>query len=457
MKKKAIRILALLLLCAGTLLPALAANTGLTAVPTSSSVIVDGKTVAFDAYNVEGNNYFKLRDLAYVLSGTDKQFAVAWDSANNAISLTSGMEYTPVGGEMTAGASGNKTAVLTTSKIYLNGDEAQFTAYNIAGNNYFKLRDIGGAFDFGVTWDGAKNTIVIDTSRPYTPENTAVPANKTGNTPGNINNGGFAAIQGDTIYCLNSGDFYIYSMKADGSDERKLNNNRSFCINVVGDTIYYINMDDGFSIYGMNLDGGNRRKLGSDAAARVTVIDSMIYYINDGDGSGIYSMRTDGSGRQKVSGDYSVHLNVAGDTIYYVSMNDGRGIYSMKTDGSGKKKLADGTAYHINVVGDRIYYIDGYFQNNRICSMKTDGSDVRQIYSGGDARNANVSGDRIYYYDREDYGIHSIKLDGSDRRKIVSDDEVRLDEEINVTGGWLYFTKGNDTENDFEMFRIKVS
>jgi uncharacterized repeat protein (TIGR01451 family) len=43
-----------------------------------------------------------------------------------------------------------------------------FTAYNIEGNNYFRLRDIGEALDFGVTWDSAKNTVVIDTSKGYT-------------------------------------------------------------------------------------------------------------------------------------------------------------------------------------------------------------------------------------------------------------------------------------------------
>ena len=45
-----------------------------------------GEKKAFDAYNIEGSNYFKLRDLAYVLNGTDKQFEVGWDAAANAIS-----------------------------------------------------------------------------------------------------------------------------------------------------------------------------------------------------------------------------------------------------------------------------------------------------------------------------------------------------------------------------------
>ena len=64
--------------------------------PSASTVLVDDKNVAFDAYNIADNNYFKLRDLAYTLSGSAKQFEVGWDGANNAISLTSGQPYTVV-------------------------------------------------------------------------------------------------------------------------------------------------------------------------------------------------------------------------------------------------------------------------------------------------------------------------------------------------------------------------
>ncbi|MDR1574019.1 MAG: hypothetical protein LBS24_06885 [Clostridiales Family XIII bacterium] len=141
-----------------------------TAKPTASTVIVGGESVAFDAYNINDNNYFKLRDLAFTLSGTEKQFEVGWDSANNAIALTSGKAYTSVGGEMEGKGADDKTAAPTSSKIILDSKEVSLTAYNIGGNNYFKLRDIGAAFDFGVDWDGAKNTIVIDTSKSYTPE-----------------------------------------------------------------------------------------------------------------------------------------------------------------------------------------------------------------------------------------------------------------------------------------------
>jgi hypothetical protein len=150
---------------------AIAASTAAVAAkPTASSVLVNGKSVTFDAYNIGGNNYFKLRDLAYALNGTAKQFEVDWDGAANAISLASGKPYTAVGGEMTGKGTGDKPASPTNSKIYIDGKEVGLTAYNIAGNNYFKLRDVGQAFNFGVTWDGAKNTIGIDTSKDYSPE-----------------------------------------------------------------------------------------------------------------------------------------------------------------------------------------------------------------------------------------------------------------------------------------------
>ena len=140
-----------------------------TAAPTSAPVLVDGKNISFDAYEINDNNYFKLRDLAYVLNGTGKQFGIEWNGEANAISLTSGAAYTAVGGEMTSKGAGSQTATPTTSKILLDGKEVSFTAYEIGGNNYFKLRDVGAAFNFGVDWNGETGTISIDTSKSYTP------------------------------------------------------------------------------------------------------------------------------------------------------------------------------------------------------------------------------------------------------------------------------------------------
>jgi len=140
----------------------------LTATPTSSTVLVNGTSVPFQAYNIGGSNYFKLRDTADVLNGTGKQFNVGWDGTNNAITITSNTAYTPVGGELTnSGGSSSISAALSTAKVYLDGKEVSLTAYTINGNNYFKLRDVAAALNFGVTYDSSTSTIAINATTGY--------------------------------------------------------------------------------------------------------------------------------------------------------------------------------------------------------------------------------------------------------------------------------------------------
>lgn len=139
----------------------------LKAVPTKSKIIVNGVQVNLEAYGINGNNYFKLRDLAKLFSGTKKQFEVTWDGQKKAINLVSGKPYTSVGGELAAGDGKEKDCTLNLSKVYLDGQEISLTAYTINGNNYFKLRDVLKTFNIGVVWDPATSTIVIDTNTEY--------------------------------------------------------------------------------------------------------------------------------------------------------------------------------------------------------------------------------------------------------------------------------------------------
>lgn len=139
--------------------------TAATATVSVSKVLVDGKQVAFEAYSINNNTFFKLRDIAMAVNGTDKSFEVGWDGEHNAISLTSSEAYTPQGGELAVSAKAvSKKATLSTSKIYLDDEEVVFTAYTIGGNNYFKLRDLADALGITITFDQKTNTIGIVTA-----------------------------------------------------------------------------------------------------------------------------------------------------------------------------------------------------------------------------------------------------------------------------------------------------
>lgn len=138
-----------------------------TATLSQNKIFVDGVAKNISAYMIEGNNYFKLRDFAAIVNGTEKQFQVEWDQTNQAIRMTSEMPYTLVGGELSRGDAHSQTAYATTSAIYLDGKQIAFAGYSIAGNNYFKLRDMAKRFDIGVEYDDKTGQVQIMTDRPY--------------------------------------------------------------------------------------------------------------------------------------------------------------------------------------------------------------------------------------------------------------------------------------------------
>ena len=100
-------------------------------VPSTHHVEVNGKAVNPQAYNIGGYNYFKLRDLAYLLNGTTMSFNVTWDSENNAVNMISGQPYTVVGGEMTVASTTSLRVQESTSKVLLDGTGVSIKGYNI--------------------------------------------------------------------------------------------------------------------------------------------------------------------------------------------------------------------------------------------------------------------------------------------------------------------------------------
>lgn len=139
-----------------------------TATRTVFSVLVNGEPTSIEGYMVGGNSYLKLRDLAMILNVTEKQFDLGWDEANSIIILKPGKTYTPVGGElMRLNVTKTIIAKLSSSTILLNGKKSSLISFTSDGSNYYKLRDVSKAIDFGVTWDETKSTIKIDTRVGY--------------------------------------------------------------------------------------------------------------------------------------------------------------------------------------------------------------------------------------------------------------------------------------------------
>ena len=79
--------------------------------------------------------------------------------------ITSMVAGMAIGAALVSEAAAGIVAEPTWQNIYVDGQQVSMTAYNIAGNNYVRLRDIGQQVGFNVYWsDGVQ----IDTGAPYT-------------------------------------------------------------------------------------------------------------------------------------------------------------------------------------------------------------------------------------------------------------------------------------------------
>ena len=62
------------------------------------------------------------------------------------------------------------TAERSTNRIYVDGQEVRLTAYNINGNNYVMLRDVGKTVGFNVYWNSDAKCVQVESKKPYTGE-----------------------------------------------------------------------------------------------------------------------------------------------------------------------------------------------------------------------------------------------------------------------------------------------
>ena len=70
-----------------------------------------------------------------------------------------------IGAALVSEAAAGIVAEPTWQNIYVDGQQVSMTAYNIAGHNYVRLRDIGQQVGFNVYW---QDGVQIDTDAPYT-------------------------------------------------------------------------------------------------------------------------------------------------------------------------------------------------------------------------------------------------------------------------------------------------
>lgn len=163
MKKRLIAIF----ICVCVLVSAAPAAGAARVVLSNQKLTVNDIPIDCEKYNIDGYNYFKLRDLAYCLNGTGSGFSVSYDRKANCVAINSGAFYLSNGAELTLGEDKSSTAIPSLQTILINGKkDAGLSVYNIGGNNYFKLADLGAALGFDFSYDNETRVMSVTSREP---------------------------------------------------------------------------------------------------------------------------------------------------------------------------------------------------------------------------------------------------------------------------------------------------
>ena len=159
MKKKISLLLAILMLV--TLLPtAFAESKTVDAVKNTKKVTLDGEEVKVGAYDVEGYNYLKLRDVAAILNTKKCQFNIGFDKPTKLITVELAKGYEKVEGDLAEIKDEKAKAIVSVKKILVNGEEKEIKTALINEYNYMQLRDLASLVGLDVKYD-AKNKVIM--------------------------------------------------------------------------------------------------------------------------------------------------------------------------------------------------------------------------------------------------------------------------------------------------------
>ncbi len=159
MKKKISLLLAILMLV--TVIPtAFAESKTVDAVKNTKKVTLDGEEVKVGAYDVEGYNYLKLRDVAAILNTKKCQFNIGFDKPRMLITVELAKGYEKVEGDLAEIKDEKAKAIVSVKKILVNGEEKEIKTALINEYNYMQLRDLASLVGLDVKYD-AKNKVIM--------------------------------------------------------------------------------------------------------------------------------------------------------------------------------------------------------------------------------------------------------------------------------------------------------
>lgn len=285
-----------------------------------------------------------------------------------------------------------------------------------------------------------------------------------GNSIGNANNTGLAVKDGGWIYYIaTDGDEIvgINKVKANSSKTEKVVEGNFSKINIIGNKIYCLEYDEDdrkTDLISMKKNGKGKETLARDVdSGMVIAVDKWVYYFKN---DNLYRVKLDGTDRSKISSKDIKYYQIDGNWIYYIYEKDNADyVAKMKLNGEDSEKIAkidtsdEYKEYQaLYVKGGTIYYVmskyEEYYDVFYLYKMNKKGENVEKVCKlGAELSSINMQKNKIYYVEGKDfqeYEIHSINYDGTDRNTIQEEETMG---KINIVGNWIMYIGENDDED----------
>ena len=279
----------------------------------------------------------------------------------------------------------------------------------------------------------------------------------TGNTAGNLNNGGYFCEADGRVYFANVYDNNaLYSMNPDETDMRKLNNGSVSSINAAGKYLYYAmtsgsgnSGENGLGylrqtsgIYRSNLKGKSVVSLDRCHIVSMQLCGNYLYYEKyDNDaGTSLDKILINKKDKQTVAkGIINPNCFVNG-RIYYNGTAEDHYLHALDVSTDRSSVVWQGNIWNPIVQDGYVYYMD-VSENYRLCRYSLS-ADTVEVLTNERIDMFNVYGTYIYYQvsSADTPALKRMMIDGSAQETV----QEGVFQNINITSSYVYFNGFNE-------------
>lgn len=287
----------------------------------------------------------------------------------------------------------------------------------------------------------------------------------TGNTAGNLLNGGLFCEYNGKIYFANPYDHnYLYVMNSDCTNAKMLNSDSVAYLNIYNDKIYYVKNNFSeemigtifrgqlFGVYQTNLEGQEAEMLYNHLSGTISICGNYLYYQHYDDKTALTlrKIKLDTKEDSFVSDTEYNPSSVSDGKIYFSNIDHKNVISCLDPKTNNITQYYDANSYLVDATGNYIYYIDiskGYSLVRLNKSTKT----VELLYGKENSKvvNYNLYGNKILFQleSDENPGLYRMNADGTQVEYIATGNLTN----IHCTSQYTFFQY---YENQGVLYRI---